>query len=392
LKLSERELSGKRAKEFHQLVICLMLGEMFGIKSLHQLLASYGISSSRPHQIWKRVSTSELVSMMNQWLWRLFTPEFQRMIDRSGSTHSRENLTLVIDASIFRQWLPQEQLGQYFAKYFSGQINGPTYGLSLMLCGMSIGEVFYPLHFQMRRKDHKEIDVAERILTQIHNKLCRIAQPDAWPPLYLSVDSGFRSSDFIQRCEGLNIHYIGVPEKSHVLWLQDEKLKVRDLVDRFKAKEAQALATASPDDPPFTWRVRVGYQCIGQEVVMLLFRLNGSRKVSAIFSPSLEIKAKTLRRHWFARTKIEQLFRTIKHDLQIQRATTTNRLDFLKQFVFCLCKALHAQLWIQQLKKAHPAIKRIGYLGAQHLISFHQIQRQELDQRLADLCQRPFAT
>jgi len=107
---------------------------------------------------------------------------------RSGSTHSRENLTLVIDGSIFRQWLPQEKLGHYFGKYFSGQINGTAYGLSLIVCEMSIGEVFYPLHFQLRRKDQTEVKVAERILAQIHRKLSGLASADRWPPLYLSVD------------------------------------------------------------------------------------------------------------------------------------------------------------------------------------------------------------
>jgi len=64
--LSEQKLSGKRAKQFHPLVMCLLPGELFGLKSLHQLLASYGISSSRPHQIWQHVSTRDIVSIMNQ--------------------------------------------------------------------------------------------------------------------------------------------------------------------------------------------------------------------------------------------------------------------------------------------------------------------------------------
>lgn len=390
--LSEQELSGKRAQEFHQLVMCLLLGELFGLKSLHQLLASYGISSSRPHQIWQHVSTRDLVAIMNQWLWQLFSPEFVRLVERSGSTHSRENLTLVIDGSIFQQWLPREKLGQYFGKYFSGQINGTTYGLSLIVCGMSIGEVFYPLHFQLRRKDQTEVKLAERILPQIHRKLLRLADADQWPPLYLSVDSGFRSQTLINLCHGFGIHYIGVPKKPHVVIYQGEKLKVRDLIPRFEEREAEALSQATPEAPPFTWRIRVQYPCVGREVTMLLFRLKGSKKVSVIFSPSLEIKAKTLRRHWFARTKIEQLFRCLKHELQIQRGTTTNRLTFLKQFAWALVKALHAQLWIQTLKRSHRRLRRIGYLGAQHLISFLQIERQQLDQRIMNLGYTPFAT
>ncbi|TAF31269.1 MAG: hypothetical protein EAZ67_13125 [Cytophagales bacterium] len=39
---------------------------------------------------------------------------------------------------------------------------------------------------------------------------------------------------------------------------------------------------------------------------MLAFRLNGSNKVSVIYSTSQTIFAKTLRRHWFQRTYIDR--------------------------------------------------------------------------------------
>lgn len=372
--------------------MCLLLGEMFGLKTLHQLLRSYGIKRSKGHQLWAHLSTRAIVGIMNQWLWAIFTPEFERLLGRSGSTHSRENLTLVIDGSIFRKWMPQECLGQYFGKFFSGQINATAYGLGVVLAGISIGEVFYPLHFQLRPKGQTEAKVSERILEQVCHKLSRIAEPSQWPPLYLSVDSGFRSKELLTLSQGYGIHYIGVPTKKHVLYWEGQKYKFEDLIPLFEAKEAAAKAKAAPGDPPFTWRLRVYYRCMEREVVLLLFRLKGSNKVSIIFSDSLEIKAKTLRRHWFARTKIERLFRILKHELNIQQATTTHRLAFLKHFAFGLVKALHAQLWTQTLQKAHPNLRRIGYLGAQNLISFHQIERQELDRRIEELWHTPFAT
>lgn len=246
-------------------------------------------------------------------------------------------------------------------------------------------------YLQSSHQPSPEVQVAEHILPRIHRKLSRVASPDRWPPLYLSIDSGFRSKALIGQCQGLGIHYIGVPEKPHVLRFQGEKLKVKDLIPRFEAREKQAHDRDTPEKPPFTWRIRVHDQCTGRDVTLLIFRLKGSKKVSVIFSPSIEIKAKTLRRHWFARTKIEQLFRIIKHELQIQRSTTYNRLTFLKQPAFALVKALHAQLWVQQLKKAHPKLRRIGYSGAQNLIAFHQIEREQLDQRVQILAPRHFA-
>jgi len=52
----------------------------------------------------------------------------------------------------------------------------------------------------------------------------------------------------------------------------------------------------------FTYRFRAFYCSQDREVTLLAFRLNGSKKVSIIYTPDKQIFAKTLRRHWFQRT------------------------------------------------------------------------------------------
>lgn len=390
-RLVSAPLSAKYHRQFCLLIKLLLVGELFGLHSLHQLLSSYGIASHNLHKVWQRLSCADVVSYLNQCLWHLFEARFAEVLGKSGSTHSREKLTLVIDSSIFKQWLPKEQLGQYFAKYFSGQSHSTVYGLNLILCGMVIGELFYPLHFQLRPKAKTDVAVAESILERVHNKLSYISQKTQTPLpfLYLSVDSGFRSPRLLEICKHRKIIYIGVPKTSHVVYLEEQKLTIKDLIKQYEQQQKAHSDTHDPDSKAYQWRVRVHYHCIGQEVTLLLFRLKGSKKVSVIFSPDLDIKRKTLRRHWFERTKIEALFRSIKHSLKIARSTTRDRLTFLKKIALFLLKAIMAQLFTQRVKKQHPSLQRWGYEHIRAQLAFHNIGRQALDRIVSrDLLQQ----
>ena len=126
-----------------------------------------------------------------------------------------------------------------------------------------------------------------------------------------------------------------------------------------------------------------------QEMVFLIFRLNGSKKVSVIFTSNLDMKAKTLRRHWFNRTKIEQFFRIMKHDLKIQQTTSQNFLGMLRKFVVCLVKALHVQLFTQWVRKRYKSLSHLGFAAIRQLFIHHQIGMNYLEDMLFS---EPFAT
>jgi len=194
--LLQRKVDDRTSRKIEQVMLLLLVGELYGLNTLNKILTSYGVRGNNYQQLWQKLPSKLLVSLMNDWLWWIFGEEFKKRIIQSGSTHSRQKLTIVIDGSIFKQWLVGEEFGKYFAKYYSGQYKSAVNGLNVILCGMVIGDIFYPLQFQLRRKSEKDSEVAERILGKVHKKLRGLAalKKVALPQLYLSVDSGFRST------------------------------------------------------------------------------------------------------------------------------------------------------------------------------------------------------
>jgi len=300
----------------------------------------------------------------------------------------------VIDGSIFKQWLTGEEFCKYFGKYYSGQYKSAVYGFNLLLCGMVIGEIFYPLHFQLRKKEEKDVEIARKILKRVRTKLEALAtaQSVALPTLYLSVDSGFRSKELIGYSESSGIIYIGVPKVGHIVFEKGNRLKIKDLKSEFELREKAEKKKTGGLAKPFVWRIRVDYQCIDRAVTLLLFRLAGSKKVSVIFSSDLDIKAKTMRRHWFERTKIELLFRMSKHDFKIQQTTVRNRLGFMKKLAFALVKSVYVQVFTQQIKKSSPLFKRLGFAGIRQKLIFGQIGKEWLDEIISDTFCKKYST
>lgn len=373
----------------------LLVGELYGLNTLNKILTNYGVKGNDYQQLWQKLPSKLLINLMNDWLWSIFSEDFKKRLNQSGSTHSRQKLTMVIDGSIFKQWLVSEAFGQYFAKYYSGQYKSAVYGFNVILCGMVIGDIFYPLQFQLRRKSEKDTEVAENILGKVHKKLRALASKERvnLPQLYLSVDSGFRSKSLLVYCEGCGIIYIGVPKVNHTVDLDGKKLKIKDLKVEYLEKEEVWKKENPEEEVPFVWRVRVNYKCTDREVTLLFFRLNGSKKVSVIFCTNLDIKAKTMRRHWFERTKIELLFRMIKNDFKIQQITVRNRLGFMKKLAFALVKSIYAQIFTQMVKKSDPRFQRLGFGGIRQKLVFNQIGKEWLDElvRLDTFCKKQFS-
>lgn len=380
--LINRKTDSRTDGKIQQLLLLFLVGEFYGLNTLNKILSSYGATGNDYSRLWRELTCRKLVGLLNDWLWGLFSKEFSKRVVQSGSTHSRQKLTIVIDGSIFKQWLTNEEFGKYFSKYYSGQYGSSVYGFNVLLCGMVIGEIFYPLHFQLRKKEEKDVEVASKILKRVHQKLDDLAVQESvcLPSLYLSVDSGFRSKELIAYCENSSIIYIGVPKVNHVVHQEGKRLKIKDLKAEFEKRESTNKAIDEASEIPFVWRVRVDYQAVGRQVTLLLFRLNGSKKVSVIFSPDLDIKAKTMRRHWFERTKIELLFRMIKNDFKIQQMTTRNRLGFMKKLALALVKSVFAQVFTQSVKKSNPSFQRLGFEGIRQKLIFYQIGKEWLDE------------
>ena len=104
-------------------------------------------------------------------------------------------------------------------------------------------------------------------------------------------------------------------------------------------------------DESFLLRVRIRYQPIDREVVIIFFRLNGSKKVSAVYSADITLSAKTIRRKWFQRTQIEPFFPMMKDTLKIQHSKSTDIESFAKKLCVFLFKASFAYQFRNQARK-----------------------------------------
>jgi hypothetical protein len=126
----------------------------------------------------------------------------------------------------------------------------------------------------------------------------------------MSCDSGYNDTNLAQTCEDNHLIYISVPKKSHYIEVGGKRKKLSEVAEKdfiIVEKQHQLQEKDLPDAEKtvFTYRFRAKYLCKNQSVTFLAFRLNGSKKVSIIFSSDKKIFAKTLRRHWFQRTYIE---------------------------------------------------------------------------------------
>lgn len=131
---------------------------------------------------------------------------------------------------------------------------------------------------------------------------------------------------------------IGVPKANHVVTYEEKKVNITHLKQVFVQKEAIHKAK-EPFCVDFFWRVKVFYQMHQQVMVLLFFRLSGSQKVSVVFCSDCQASGKTIRRHWFARTSIEQFFRLLKTTLRIQESKSVDYAGFIKKFSLTCLKA-----------------------------------------------------
>lgn len=401
-----------------------------------------------------KLTNSHLHQIFDYVLEHVLEQKLTELLQKHASELSRTLVTVVLDDSIFKQWLKvdmteqDDDFVQFYGKFFSGQMQQVVWGYQVLVLGFNVGTTFYPLYLQCVRKPPisvKEAKSAHEICVAAHKAKCaektalsaKIAEfqegcntkedkivlkelrkdlsglkiavkalyekakkakpkPEASekhkkamilvgkagsflkklkekglkvPKFQFSADSGYNFSGLIQSCTSANLNYIGVPSKSHTIIYGGKTMSIADfkteifLPAEAKYTAAQALLPAARREP-FTFRKRVFYVAHQQDVTILAFRLDNSNKISAIFTPNKNIFAKTLRRHWFARTQIEQFFRFVKHFMRIQDAKTTEKHHFECKVLRFAFIALHLQQLIQILRKKRliPKHAAFGYL------------------------------
>lgn len=350
--LEKVDLSPRERGQVHKVVCLQLIGTLYGANNLTELSAICGIRSNKASKIWQKISHTQIQIIFNHAARSAFSKEFLALCRQSDATQSRAEATIVGDDSIFKHWFSDEEVGEYFARFFSGQSKSVVYGFCVNLVGIVLKETFYPLVFSLVKRKESSKAILQANLTEIKAYLDGLIDqankkdetPIKLPQLYFSVDSGLTDPDIIKWCEDKAIIFIGVVKKKHLFTTQwGTSGNFQDaLLPHFLRAESFFYADENNKDKPFALRMRLYYRYLGKQVTVLLFRFNKSKTVSIIFSTDKDIKAITLRRRFFQRTQIEQFFRMAKHTLRIAQSTSLDTSSFRKKIALFFLKAIFA--------------------------------------------------
>ncbi|MDE5120055.1 MAG: transposase [Trichodesmium sp. St19_bin1] len=338
--------------------------------SYQKLLSNLSVNMLR--KLFEEVFMSQLSQVLGE------------MSHKDSSSWSKKLVTVVLDDSVFRSWLSSQGCANDFedcyGKFFSGQFGTCVYGFRVLSLGVSIDGLLYPLFFDFIKKNSSEsyqkpVKVAQKLIRRWGDYRKRLAKEGCLlPKLHLSCDSGYSDSGLAESCAQNGLCYISVPKKSHDVEIEGKKVKLSEWIENtfIPAEKAHLVQQKLlPDDQKtaFTMRVSAYYCSKKQAVTLLFFRLNGSKKVSVIYSISKHIFAKTLRRHWFQRTYIEQFFKMLKHVLQIQEARTKDKKGFEFKLYRFAYVAWHAQKLVRWIRKKMKHFGRKGFITIQRTLA-----------------------
>ena len=338
--------------QVHKVVCLQLIGTLYGANNLTELSAICGIKSNKASKIWQKLSHKQVQTLFNQAARSAFSEEFLALCGQSEASQSRAEAVIVGDDSIFKHWFAHEEVGDYFARFFSGQSKSVVYGFCVNLAGIVLKDTFYPLVFSLVKRKESSKVILQANLTEIKDYLDSLIDqaqeksqtPIKLPQLYLSVDSGLSDPNIIQWCEVNEIIFIGVAEKTHIFTTPSGTKGnfYQVLLPSFLIEESLFYANKDNQNKPFVKRIRLFYRYLNKQVTVLLFRFNNSKTVSIIFSTDKDIKAITLRRRFFQRTQIEQFFRMVKHTLRIAQSTSLDTAAFRKKVALFFLKAIFA--------------------------------------------------
>jgi hypothetical protein len=346
-------------------------------------LVRFGINSNgkqiKYKKICKALTNSQLHAIYEFIFEQQVAKNLEELIEKDSCNWSRELVTAVIDDSVFKQWLQQNtdtinSFEECYGRFFSGQIGKAVFGYQVATFGLSIDGVFYPMYFEcVKKKDilaepegktdeckqeKQTIKVAQKLLNKWGNFIEKQKKAGIIiPKIHLSCDSGYSNVELSNDAFAYGLIYISVPKKNHYFTINNIRIRLDNWInEKFVITESihneNEKGLKNEDKTPFTMRFRAFYHCQNRNVTLLAFRLNGSKKVSVIYSTDKNIKAKTLRRHWFQRTYIEQFFKLLKHYLKIQMAVAPSKHDFeckLLRFAFI---GMQIQFLVQFIRTA----------------------------------------
>jgi hypothetical protein len=378
-----------------KVVMLLLAGTLYDMNTLSEILSLLGIKSNNYSKIWQKLSHKQVYDLFVMGSRQLFSKEYTKLLAQSESSQSRAEITIVGDDSIFKQWLKNVENDPFYGKFFSGQFQKTVYGYCVSLVGVVLHGTFYPLSFSLVPKvqakaAENEVKVLERKkslvqlekgIKEVQNFLVELskARKKELPTLYLSIDSGFNDKGLLDFCENLEIIAISVAKGNEIIFYKDKKMNFNELVDTiFLTAEKAFYKDKTNENKPFSLRLRVYYQKLKQSVTILIFRFNGSKKLTVIFAYDKNIFAKTLRRHFFQRTQIEQFFRMVKHTLGISQSKSIDYKSFIKKVAIFFLKAIFAFAFRDYCRKHFRRFKKFSFYKLRINILHHNADKSML--------------
>jgi hypothetical protein len=371
----------------------------------------------------------------------ILTQQLGALLSKHTSILSRELVTVVLDDSVFKMWLASQMEAldvdkcDFYKQAFSGQMQQVVWGYQVVVLGINIGEVFFPLYFECVRKtvasiteeqvkhaasvanwkqecmkrntliaeikekkavsstneEKKEVKALRNNLKVLNISIkdlknkAKSSKPSKKIPekttiavklmqkvgvfieklrkkhpemadLNFSCDNGYSHKALLNAAPECHLTYISVPKKGHYFTIDGEKMTLLDYIETVykpaeTAYDAAQKAVSTDKKIPFTMRIRVHYEALACDVTILIFRLLNSKKITAIYTPNKNIFAKTLRRHWFARTQIEQFFKMLKHFMHIAETRPREKHGFEYKMLRFAFIALQIKQFIRILRK-----------------------------------------
>ena len=394
--LKDFPLSPEEVRSLQKVMKVLFLGQVVGLPTMNSILEKYELRNNQHKVCYKKICKKLSINEINRLFDKLFEQQLlsklSELTKKDSSCWSRELVTVVLDDSIFRQWLKEQGClddfeAAYYNRFYSGQFCAAVYGFKVLTFGVCIDGIFYPLYFEYVAKKTERIPDSKKATEkaiELVGKWKKLVQKATEkgiiiPKLHFSCDSGYSDVSLSNACENSNLIYISVPKKSHIIQIQGkgqtkQNIKLSDWVSQIFLKKEQKHNKSQENLPqsertPYTCRIKVFYRCQNRNVTLLAFRYQGSKKVSLIYTTKHDIKEKTLRNHWFQRTYIEQFFKTLKHVLKIQEARTTNRHDFHFKLVLFAFMAYHVQCLVKFIRKSYKLFKKRGFISIQRTLN-----------------------
>lgn len=378
-----------------KVVMLLLAGTLYDIDTLKELLSLLGIKSNNYTKIWQKLSHKQVYDLFVMGSRQLFSKEFTNLLAQSDSSQSRAEITIVGDDSVFKQWLKNIENDPFYGKFFSGQFQKTVYGYCVSLVGVVLHDTFYPLSFSLVPKAQvktaenkvkalerkKSLIQLETGIKDVQNFLVQLSKDcqQELPTLYLSIDSGFNNKELLDFCEKLELIGICVANGNEVLFYKDKKMNFKELIDTVFLKAEKAFyKDKKNENEPFSLRLKVYYQKLKRFVTILIFRFNGSKKITVIFTYNKNILAKTLRRRFFQRTQIEQFFRMVKHTLGISQSKSVDYKSFIKKVAIFFLKAIFAFSFRNYCRKHFRRFKKFSFYKLRINILHHNADKSML--------------